>query len=67
MYEGFPDAGALNTIVFEERDGVTTMTVTVLHARQEHRDAHIASGMEGGMQVSMNRLEDVVVELDRAA
>jgi uncharacterized protein YndB with AHSA1/START domain len=67
VYEGFPDAGALNTIVFEERAGVTTMTVTVLHARQEHRDAHIASGMEGGMQISMNRLEDVVVELDRAA
>ncbi len=24
----------------------------------------IASGMEGGMQVSMNRLEDIVVELN---
>jgi uncharacterized protein YndB with AHSA1/START domain len=69
VFEGFPDpdAAALNTIVFEERAGVTTMTITVVHARKEHRDAHIASGMEGGMQISMNRLEDLVVELNAAA
>jgi uncharacterized protein YndB with AHSA1/START domain len=74
VYEGFPGSGpdsdegaALNTIVFDEQDGVTTMTTTVLHAEKEHRDAHIASGMESGMQVSMNRLEDLVADLDRAA
>ena len=43
------------------------MTVVVSHAKPEHRDAHIASGMEGGMQVSMNRLEDLVIELDRGS
>ena len=66
VFEGFPDpdAGALNTIDFVERDGVTTMTLLVLHEKPEHRDAHINSGMESGMQVSMNRLEDIVVELD---
>jgi len=65
VFEGFPDpdAAALNTIVFDQRAGVTTMTITVVHARKEHRDAHIASGMEGGMQISMNRLEDLVGEL----
>ncbi|MET0144843.1 MAG: SRPBCC family protein [Ilumatobacteraceae bacterium] len=62
VYEGFPDAEALDTAVFDEHDGVTTLTVTVLHSCQEHRDGHIASGMEGGMQISMNRLEDLVVE-----
>ncbi|MDQ0944218.1 uncharacterized protein YndB with AHSA1/START domain [Streptomyces sp. V1I1] len=67
MFEGFPDAAALDTIVFDERDGVTTMSITVLHTSQEHRDGHIASGMERGMQISMNRLEDVVVELNREA
>jgi uncharacterized protein YndB with AHSA1/START domain len=67
VFEGFPDAAALDTIVFDERDGVTTMSITVLHTSQEHRDGHIASGMEGGMQISMNRLEDVVVELNREA
>jgi len=58
-------AAALDTVVFDERAGVTTVTVNVLHTTKEHRDGHVASGMEGGMQVSMNRLEDVVVRLDR--
>ncbi len=52
-------------MVLDERDGVTTLTVTVLHAKQEYRDAHIASGMEGGMQVSMDRLEDLVAGMAR--
>ena len=65
VFEGFPDAAALDTVVFDERAGVTTVTVNVLHTTKEHRDGHVASGMEGGMQVSMNRLEDVVVRLDR--
>jgi uncharacterized protein YndB with AHSA1/START domain len=63
IYEGFPDAEALDTMVLDERDGVTTMTVTVLHELPEHRDAHIASGMESGMQVSFDRLEDVVADM----
>jgi uncharacterized protein YndB with AHSA1/START domain len=67
VFEGFPDGEAMNTLTLEERDGVTTMAIRVEHASQEHRDAHIASGMEGGMQVSMNRLEDVVADLNRAA
>ena len=73
MYEGFSDpdaegdeAGAVNTITLDESDGVTTMTILVTHAKPEHRDAHIASGMEGGMQISMNRLEDLVNELERS-
>lgn len=68
VFEGAPvpdpdAAAAIDTILFDERDGVTTMSIRVLHVAQEHRDAHIASGMEGGMQISMNRLEDVVSEL----
>jgi uncharacterized protein YndB with AHSA1/START domain len=60
VYEGMPDAHSVNTITFDEVDGVTTMTELVQHATQEHRDGHIQSGMEAGMQVSLNRLEDVV-------
>lgn len=62
VYEGFPDAAALNVVTLDEADGVTTMRVLVQHSCQEHRDGHIASGMEGGMQVSYNRLEDLVRE-----
>jgi uncharacterized protein YndB with AHSA1/START domain len=70
VFEGMPvteDSAAVDTIQFEERDGVTTMTINVLHSCKEHRDAHIASGMEGGMQVSMNRLEDAVRAIENAA
>jgi uncharacterized protein YndB with AHSA1/START domain len=63
VFEGYPDAAALDTLVLEEKDGVTTMTITVLHTSQEHRDGHINSGMEGGMQISMDRLEDVAKKL----
>ncbi len=63
VFEGMPDASALDLIDFTEVDGVTTMTTVVQHSCKEHRDAHIDSGMEGGMQVSMDRMEDVVDEL----
>lgn len=60
VYEGFPEAGSLNTVTLDEVDGVTTLTTLVQHQLKEHRDAQLASGMEGGMQVSYNRLEDLV-------
>jgi len=41
---------------------VTEMRVVVLHSSRENRDGHIASGMEAGMQVVMDRLEDLVRE-----
>jgi uncharacterized protein YndB with AHSA1/START domain len=66
VFEMFPDAAALDTVTFEEQDGVTTMRMLVLHSAKEHRDAHIESGMEGGMQVSMDRMEEVAASLARA-
>jgi uncharacterized protein YndB with AHSA1/START domain len=60
VFEGYPAAEALNTAVLEEIDGVTTMRVTVLHSSREHRDGHLDSGMEGGLQLAMDRLEDVL-------
>ena len=62
-----PDSVAsVNTMTLDESDGVTTMTTLVKHVTKEHRDGHIQSGMEGGMQISFNRLEDLVAELARA-
>ena len=60
VFEGFPDAGSVNTVSLDEVDGVTTMTTLIRHETQEHRDMQMASGMEGGMQVSYDRLEDLV-------
>jgi uncharacterized protein YndB with AHSA1/START domain len=63
VYEGMPEGEALNTLTFSEQDGRTTLTVLVQHASKEARDAHIASGMETGMQEGMDLLEQVAVSL----
>jgi uncharacterized protein YndB with AHSA1/START domain len=63
VYEAFPDAEAVNTLTLSEKDGRTTITILVDHSCQEHRDAHINSGMEGGMQEAMDHLERVAVSL----
>ncbi len=54
------DTGTVNTTTLEEdADGVTTMTVHVRHALPEHRDIMFETGMEAGMQISYDRLEDL--------
>lgn len=65
-YEGVPDPDAnatLNTATFDESDGRTTLTVLVQCPSQEVRDAIIQSGMEHGMQRSMDFLEQVALSL----
>jgi uncharacterized protein YndB with AHSA1/START domain len=63
VFEGMPDAAALTTTTFTEKDGRTTLSMLVQHSSQEHRDAHINSGMEGGMQEAMDKLEHVARSL----
>jgi uncharacterized protein YndB with AHSA1/START domain len=63
VYEGMADAEAVDHITFTEEDGRTTLTMLVQHRNQEDRDAHLNSGMEVGMQESMDRLEQVAISL----
>jgi uncharacterized protein YndB with AHSA1/START domain len=64
VYEGVPgDEYGLNTIYFDESDGRTTLTVLCEYSSKEVRDIVIDSGMEGGMQESMDRLEQVARSL----
>jgi uncharacterized protein YndB with AHSA1/START domain len=63
VFEGMPDAAALNTLTLAEEDGRTTLTILVEHSSKEHRDGHINSGMEAGMQDAMDLLEEVAVSL----
>ncbi len=66
-YEGIPDPdehASLNTLTLTELDGGRTrMEVLVEHRDKQGRDMHIESGMEGGMQESMDRLEGVAISL----
>lgn len=65
VYEGFPeaDAEAVNTLTLTETDGRTSLTPLLQHKTQEHRDAHINSGMEAGMQDALDLLEQVAISL----
>jgi uncharacterized protein YndB with AHSA1/START domain len=60
VFEGYPDGEALNTMTLEERDGSTLLTAMVRHTSRANRDGHLDSGMEGGMQLTFDRLEDVL-------
>lgn len=48
---------ALDTTIFEEAEGRTRMTITVLYESMEARDTARRSGMEHGMAMSYDRLE----------
>ena len=63
VYEGMPEGEALNVMTFAEENGRTTLVILVQHSVQAHRDAHINSGMEAGMQDAMDLLEEVARSL----
>ena len=62
VFEMFPDAEALSTITFDESNGVTTLRILGWYPSQDIRDAAIASGMEGGLQTSLDELEGLVLQ-----
>lgn len=63
VYEGAPDGEALNTATFVEHDGRTTVTLLVEHTEKAHRDMHLESGMEDGLQDALVLLENVANSL----
>ena len=63
VFEGAPDAEALDTLTLTEEDGRTTLTLLVEHQTKMARDMHVESGMEDGLQDALDMLERVAVEL----
>jgi uncharacterized protein YndB with AHSA1/START domain len=63
VFEGFPDAESVNTVTLTEQDGRTVLRTLVQHTSQEHRDGHVSSGMEGGVNESFDALEDLAQSL----
>ena len=59
VFEMVPDATSTSTVTFEEANGVTTLKILGRYPTPEHRDAALASGMEGGLQTSLDALEDL--------
>ena len=65
VYEGMPDGGARSTplTLSEQRRAHHADDRWSSTPSREHRDAHLDSGMEGGMQEAMDLLEQVAVAL----
>ena len=66
VFEGYPDGEAVNTLTLDEADGTTTLTVVVQHQTKENRDGHIASGMEAGMQRTLDQLDSLTADRSRS-
>ena len=59
-WEGLPGHISVETLIFEEQDGKTTLTGTSVFDSVEDRDGMIQSGMESGAAESWDRLEEHV-------
>jgi uncharacterized protein YndB with AHSA1/START domain len=59
-WEGLPGHVSVETAEFEEIDGRTKMTNVSVFDTQEDRDGMLSSGMEGGMNETYARLDEVL-------
>ena len=63
VYEAMPSSEALNIVTFTEADGRTRLELLTQLDSQEVRDGILASGMEGGMQEQMDKLEQLAMSM----
>jgi uncharacterized protein YndB with AHSA1/START domain len=68
VFDGRPDAEAMETVVLHEKDGVTTMTDRLAFRDQATRDSMTWAAADGvhadeGGQVAWDRLEDYLPTL----
>jgi uncharacterized protein YndB with AHSA1/START domain len=62
-FEGMPGHIAVDTLVLEERDGRTILTVTSSFSSKEDRDGMLSSGMEAGAAQSYDALEALLATM----
>ena len=55
---GEPWPETINTVSLTEKNGKTTLTMTVLYPSKEARDAALKTGMKDGMTQSFDRLAE---------
>lgn len=66
IFEPFPESVSVVTSTLTEEDGKTRLTAVVRYPSKEVRDMVLASGMQRGAGISYDRLEDLLVELQRS-
>jgi uncharacterized protein YndB with AHSA1/START domain len=58
---------AVVTTILTERDGITTLTMTIRYDSRETRDMILKSGMDKGVAISYDRLADLLPSLESSA
>jgi uncharacterized protein YndB with AHSA1/START domain len=53
----------INTLVLTEENGKTTAALTTLYASKEARDAALKTGMEKGVAISFDRLDEYLAKV----
>jgi len=64
-YEGMPGTDYVVTTTFEEQNGKTTLTSTLVYKAMAHREGHIGAGMESGMRETYERFDELINALDQ--
>ena len=62
-FEGVPGHVSLETLTFEERGGKTLVRTNAVFQTVEDRDGAIQSGMEEGLNESMERLDELIASV----
>jgi uncharacterized protein YndB with AHSA1/START domain len=62
-FEAMPGHVLVETIVFEEEDGKTTLTSTSVFETLEDLEGMLASGAEGGATITWNKLAELISTL----
>lgn len=62
-FEAMPGAESIVTLTFEEKDGETTLTTSMLFQNKEQRDMCLKSGMELGVKECYENIDRIVAAL----
>ena len=66
IFEEFPDSVSVVTTEFTEENGKTHMTATIRYPSLEVRNMVLGTGMSRGAGISYDRLQDLVLTLQRS-
>ena len=64
-FEGVPGHVSLDSATFEGQNGQTKVTSHSVYQSVEDRDGMLGAGMESGMNEAMERLDELLAELQR--
>lgn len=64
-YEMIPGSDHIVALTFDEKPGgVTKLSMRIVHESKAGRDGHLQSGMESGIQISLDRIEELASSVD---